>query len=259
MKPSPQKHHREVWDRFWRRNRQIDQVYSNAERVAGQLRRLGPLMGKKVVEVGAGSGRDSLALAAEGAIVTMLDYSQDALQLMREQIRQSHIKVQLICGDAFHLPFKDGSVDVIFHQGLLEHFTNPEGILKENHRVLKPGGFALADVPQKYHLYTVVKHLLIRLNKWFAGWETEFSLHQLQSLFRQAGFTIYASYGDWMRPSFLYRALRQMLKPFSLHLPLYPKSLLGLANLRAKMRQRLYRKAWSFYTYMDIGVIGKKA
>jgi hypothetical protein len=37
--------------------------------------------------------------------------------------------------------------------------------------VIKKGGFALADVPQRYHLYTAVKHLLIRLNKWFCGWE----------------------------------------------------------------------------------------
>lgn len=258
MSPNPQKHHHELWDRYWRQNRQIDQVYSNANRVIGQLLSLTPLRGKIVVEVGAGSGRDSLALATQGATIIMLDYSQDALRLMREQAQQVGLKAALIRGDAFHLPFREGSVDIIFHQGLLEHFTRPDKILAENYYVLKHGGFALADVPQKYHIYTLVKHILISLNKWFAGWETEFSLKQLQALFCQAGFMIYKSYGDWMRPSFFYRVLRQILKKFSLNLPLYPKSFLGLASLRAKLREKLQRQWWTFYTYMDIGVIGRK-
>ena len=45
------------------------------------------------------------------------------------------------CGDAFALPFADGTFDVVFHQGLLEHFRNPDDLIAENARVLKPGGY----------------------------------------------------------------------------------------------------------------------
>ena len=223
-----------------------------------QLRSLGPVAGKRILEVGAGTGRDSLVLGSEGAVVFMLDYSDRALRVMHNLAQQSGQSVRLVRGDAFQLPFKTGSMDLVFHQGLLEHFIDPGKILSENFRVLKSGGFGLADVPQRYHLYTVVKHILIRLNRWFAGWETEFSLRQLQHLFRSAGFAVYDSYGDWMRPSFFYRALREILKKVSWRLPLYPKSIPGFSDLRGHIRTTIRRSSWAFYTYMDIGVIGRK-
>ena len=59
---------------------------------------------------------------------------------------------------------------------------------------------------------SIVKHFLIWLDKWFAGWETEFSCHQLESMFRRVGFTIDKTYGAWMVPSFGYRVMREVFK-----------------------------------------------
>ena len=258
MSPNPKLHRREVWDQFWRQNQRIEQVYSNSDRVLSQLRNLGAMERKKILEVGAGSGRDGVALCADGAVVIMLDYSDPALRVIQSLAIPNQHPVHLIRGDAFRLPLKTNSIDVVFHQGLLEHFTNPRSILAENHRVLRTGGYALADVPQRYHVYTAIKHVLMMLNKWFAGWETEFSVGQLKVLFRQAGFSVDHVYGDWMRPSLFYRALRQMLKTLHQHLPLYPKPLPGVTKLRSLVRRKIRRSSLAFYTYMDIGVIGKK-
>ena len=258
MSQQTTQHRREVWDKFWQDKEQIEQVYSNSERVIDQLTGLGDPAGKWILEVGAGSGRDSMALSSEGARVIMLDYSAPALQVIQKLAQDGAHPVYLVRGDAFHLPFRTDALDLVFHQGLLEHFTNPEEILKENLRVLRPGGAALADVPQRYHFYTAVKHLLIRLNRWFAGWETEFSRSQLEKLFKQAGFVRLELYGDWMRPSFFYRAGREALKKAKIRLPLYPPSLAVAARLRASLRRLLRRQKWHLHTVMDIGAIGFK-
>ena len=164
----------------------------------------------------------------------------------------------MVQGDAFCLPFKSDSMDIVFHQGLLEHFTNPQDILKENFRVIKPEGLTLADVPQRYHPYTVVKHILIWLNKWFAGWETEFSVRQLKNIFKNVGFEIHHVYGDWMNPSFFYRATREAFKKMNIKLPLYPKPVPVISPLIDKMKKSMKKQSIAFNTFMDIGVIGKK-
>jgi len=251
-------HRREVWDQFWQDKDEIAEVYSNSGRVIDPLLRLGDPAGRWVLEVGAGSGRDSFALAGRGARVIMLDYSAPALQVMQKLAQGASRAVYLVRGDAFHLPFRTDALDLVFHQGLLEHFTRPDEILAENLRVLRPGGAALADVPQRYHLYTAVKHLLICLNKWFAGWETEFSRSQLDRLFTATGFERIEFYGDWMRPSFIYRAGREAMKKLHIHLPLYPPSLPLAGRIRSFLRNALKRRPCHLYTVMDIGVIGRK-
>jgi len=58
-----------------------------------------------------------------------------------------------IVADASVLPFKDGSVDGLVNIAVLEHVKNPETMVSEFHRVLKPGGKFFVFVPflQGYH------------------------------------------------------------------------------------------------------------
>ena len=59
-----------------------------------------------------------------------------------------------VVGDAHYLPFADGSVDGILIQGVLEHVLDPEQIVCEILRVLRPGAPVFSEVPfiQHYHL-----------------------------------------------------------------------------------------------------------
>ena len=252
-----QQHSPQVWEAFWKKQ-SIEQVYQNSDRIVRQITAPGDVQGKWIMEIGAGSGRDSFQLVDLGARVILLDYAENSLQLMQQLAQQLDTHVFLIRGDAFHLPFKNNSVDVIFHQGLLEHFTEPRGIVEQSFAALKKGGINVSDVPQKYHLYTAVKHVLIWMNKWFAGWETEFSVGELAALHKRAGFEIYRIYGDWMRPSFLYRAVREMLKKIGIKLPQYPKSIPVLSSCRKSARRFFMKQKFARYTFMDIGVVGKK-
>lgn len=249
---------RATWETFWARKQDVRTVYATSDRIYNQILALGPVSGKCIVEVGAGTGRDSVRLHEQGANVIVLDYAQNSLRIIQNLMREKNIIIYPIRADAFHLPFRTGSVDIIFHQGLLEHFKTPMPLIQENYRVLKSGGHALIDVPQRYHLYTVIKHILIWLNAWFAGWETEFSVKELSQLMKKAGFGIHAVYGDWMRPSLFYRMTRELLLKVGIRMPLYPKSLPCLNKVRAALRKKLQKSPIAGYTYLDIGVVGIK-
>lgn len=167
--------------------------------------------------------------------------------------------VTIIGGDTFQLPFKDGSFDIIFHQGLLEHFRHAqaEALLKENIRVLKQGGLLCVDVPQRYHIYTLIKTFLIAINKWFAGWERSFSVPELKKEMERLGLTTVHIYGEWMYPSLFYRASREALLKFGLKLPLTPK-IPVLFSIRKAVRDALKDSPIAYYTALSMGVIGKK-
>lgn len=246
------------WDRFWKNKEQIEEVYSNDDRIYLNLAKVTDLKFKKILEVGAGSARDSFQLAEQQATVYVLDYSPRALRIVKNLNAQSKAGVYLIQGDAFQIPIPDETLDIVFHQGLLEHFKDPLPLLKEHFRVLKPGGLLLVDVPQRYHVYTFIKHILIFLNKWFAGWETEFSIEQLKNLLEQSGFSVQHQYGRWMRPSLVYRIMREVFKKIKIRLSLYPRGFKLTRNLRDRLRDKLISKRWAFYTFLDIGMIGQK-
>ncbi len=251
-------HDRSHWDRFWSSGRRPEEIYSTGDRIARALDGLFEPSGKRVLEVGAGTGRDSLRFAQGGALVVTLDYSRPAIELIREQARKSGVRLYPVLADAFRMPFRPGTFDLVFHQGLLEHFREPLPLLKANAEALRPGGLLLVDVPQKFHLYTLVKHALMLLGRWFAGWETEFTIGELEDLVRRAGLVPISRYGDWMRPSFLYRAARGLLLPLGIRLPMYPRGLPGIRDLRRRLREWARTQPWAFYTFLDIGVVARR-
>ena len=247
------------WDSFWEKKQQVEDVYANSSRVKSNLEKVTTIAGKKILEIGAGTGRDSFYFAEENASLFLLDYSQNSLQIIKKLI-PDRMKIFAIGGDAFSLPLPDESVDVVFHQGLLEHFRHEqaEKLLDENIRVLKKGGLLLVDVPQRYHIYTGIKHILIWMNAWFAGWEREFSIKELAEIFRRKNLTVLHSYGEWMYPSLFYRMLREVFLRVGIKLPLKPKSIPVLSGIRASIRNFFDGSSIQKNTALSIGVIARK-
>jgi ubiquinone/menaquinone biosynthesis C-methylase UbiE len=256
MKESRRSH----WEIFWDEKKNVGEVYSNSDRVARNLSRVTDLRGKKVLEVGAGTGRDSFPLIEMGAEVYQLDYSINSLMIMKRIAEEKHLRVFILGGDTFQLPFANETFDIVFHQGLLEHFRpgKAEALLHENIRILKRGGLLLVDVPQRYHIYTLIKHFLIAINKWFAGWEREFSRNELNEMLRHEGLQIVHAYGEWMYPSLFYRATREALKKIGITLPLYPTFVRPLTKIRRAIRESLRDTPIAINTSLSFGLIGKK-
>jgi ubiquinone/menaquinone biosynthesis C-methylase UbiE len=96
--------------------------------------------GKRVLDVGCGSGRYTLALAAVGADVTGVDYQPRSFANAVEIARSAGLRATFEQADVLKLPFADGSFDFVFCNGVLHHTASMERGLDEYVRVMRPGG-----------------------------------------------------------------------------------------------------------------------
>lgn len=209
-----------------------------------------------ILEVGAGTGRDSVKMRSHGAKVFLLDYSGESLRLARQNLGSE--EVVLVLANGLTSPFPDNTFDVVFHQGLLEHFRSPHRLLEENRRILKKGGLIVVDVPQTIHFYTLVKHMLQAAGLWFAGWERQFTIRSLSDLLKIHGFQPVHFYGDWSRPGIFYRMARQAAAKAGIRLPMYPGYLGSLTEKYYALQERFRKKHFFMYTTLSIGIIARK-
>jgi len=114
-----------------------------------ELRVLGDLRGKTVLELGCGAARWSIALAGLGARPVGLDLSGRQLGHARRHIRRASVTVPLVQATAERLPFANATFDVVFCDHGATTFTDPRHTVPEVARVMRPGGlFAFSqDTP----------------------------------------------------------------------------------------------------------------
>ena len=89
----------------------------------------------KVLEIGAGTGLQTVGLKEHFSSVTGIDISPDLLEVGKEKVPSAEFKVM----DAHKLDFPDGSFDLVCGVSILHHLEW-EQCLRECYRVLKPGG-----------------------------------------------------------------------------------------------------------------------
>ncbi len=249
---------RRVWDRFWAEKR-VEGIYPPVTDIVSELRKLvKDFRYKKILEIGAGTGRTGIRLAELGGDVVLLDYSVNSLRMMRGLVEQGKKDVKLLLANALSTPLADESFDIIIHQGLLEHFKSPFVLLNENIRLLKSGGYLLIDVPQTFHIYTLIKQALMLVNRWFGGWERQFTVDSLSNLVKHYGLRIVHVYGDWSRPGLFYKIVRLGLAKFSIQLPMYPKYFGELTEKFYKVQTQLRNKRIFFYSVLSVGIIAQK-
>jgi 2-polyprenyl-6-hydroxyphenyl methylase/3-demethylubiquinone-9 3-methyltransferase len=92
----------------------------------------------RVLDVGCGAGFLSNDLARQGFAVTGLDASENSLAVARHHDETGTVTYQ--AGDAYQLPYADESFETACAMDLLEHIEEPERVIAEIGRVLKPGG-----------------------------------------------------------------------------------------------------------------------
>ncbi len=102
---------------------------------------LGAVAGRDVLEVGSGAGQCARWIRSQGGRAFGLDLSQRQLQHSRRIDEATGAVVPSVRATATHLPFADGSFDVVFSSfGALQFVADIDRCLAECARVLRPGG-----------------------------------------------------------------------------------------------------------------------
>lgn len=95
-------------------------------------------------------------MAARGWECTLVDYSEQALDLARAEFTRRGLRARFIRCDMRNLALRNEQFDVVFSGGVLEFFDQLERPVDEMTRVLAPSGLLAAQmVPQKFSIQTI--------------------------------------------------------------------------------------------------------
>ncbi|WP_436372687.1 demethylmenaquinone methyltransferase [Cytobacillus sp. BC1816] len=174
------------------------------------MKKMNVQKGSKALDVCCGTADWSIALAeavGESGKVVGLDFSKNMLKIGEEKIKDRKLtQVELVHGNAMELPFADNSFDYVTIGFGLRNVPDYLQVLKEMHRVAKPGGIAvcletsqptLFGYKQAYYFY--FRFIMPMVGKLFAKSFNEYSwlqesardfpgMKELAGMFEEAGF-----------------------------------------------------------------------
>ncbi|MFC1656344.1 class I SAM-dependent methyltransferase [Patescibacteria group bacterium] len=192
VKPTSKKFE-QTWENVWRSFKRDQNIEKTIKKHKYERKYLYEILIKylkkspnklpKFLEVGCGTAIDSYILANKiNSDVYGIDLVQESIDLAHEISKNFNKKIKLVTCDGKKMPFKSESFDMVFSQGLLEHFKEPSDLIKEQLRILKVNGYLVISVPQTYNPYTLYKRPRIKMGTWPYGWETSYSLADLKKI-----------------------------------------------------------------------------
>jgi SAM-dependent methyltransferase len=168
---------------------------------------LSPIAGRRILDVGTGTGRAAIALAKAGASVTGVDASREMLAVAERRAHEEGVAVTFAPGDAHRLPFPDGAFDAVVCLRVLMHTPDWRGSLGELCRVA--GDRVVFDYPSLYSaaaIQAAVRRVTQRFDPSVEAYRV-FSPASVAGVLDAAGFRIAGEHRQFVLPIALHKAV----------------------------------------------------
>lgn len=120
----------------------------------------GAWAGSRLLDVGCGVGNDLSRFARGGAICTGIDLAPHSIQLARSNFEQRGLQADFHVMNGERLDFPDKSFDVVFCHTVLHFTPEPCRMIREIHRVLRPGGTAVLMTVNRRSWLNLIQRLV---------------------------------------------------------------------------------------------------
>ncbi len=108
-----------------------------------------PVCGKRILALAAAGGHQGPVLAAAGAKVTVVDFSEGQLEIDRQLAERHALELELICADMADLTeLESGRFDLVIHPTSVNFVADVRPVWREAARVLHPGGVLISGFLQ---------------------------------------------------------------------------------------------------------------
>lgn len=162
------------------------------------LNYIGSLSGKRIIEVGSGSGFTSLALAKKGALCAFLDVSAASLKIVKDNFINMGLQVpECYNEDALSNHIPSNSFDIVWNGGVIEHFYDDgkKKLILEMLRIAKPGGKVIILVPNALCIQFQIIQAWQKFRKtWQYGFEDDMSPKRILNMCKQFNLNIIDCY-----------------------------------------------------------------
>ncbi len=153
-----------------------------------------------ILEIGSSSGyllRDIKKIFPEKILI-----GSDCIPEPLEKIAKNIAGIPLLQFDLIDCPFPDNCIDVIIALNVLEHIEDDETALQQIYRILKPGGYAILEMPANQDLYDFFDEQLKHFRR--------YNLNQFCKLASKLKFSIIRAshFGFFIYPAFKFVKLR---------------------------------------------------
>jgi SAM-dependent methyltransferase len=182
---------------------------------------------RNVLELGCGAGAMSFAFEKRGGKVTGVDIDQRVLDVASRWAAARGSRCRFLRCES-KLPFPDGEFDLVYSSSTFEHVAEPELVLRELARVIRPDGLVNLNFPNR--LWPAETHTNLRFLPWMPR-----SIAQRYLGWRLPGWNLdtlwFYSYPDFLR------VLRRSQAPLRVVCPAPEPG----AGLKYQIKQGLYR------------------
>lgn len=147
-------HQKEEWQAIWKRQGIFHMIIDLGRSIYNwffrRYLRKYITSNTRLLELGCGTSTLTLSLAHEIHDLVGIDNAEAAIELSRKNafekgIQNSRFELE----DCLALPYEN-EFDIVWSQGLLEHFSDPHVVASQHYKAAKPGGITLISIPYRY-------------------------------------------------------------------------------------------------------------